>query len=117
MVSHKMWSRALLGTGTALVLACSAGGNEQNLLTAQPGGSSSSNGGGPPVIDTDPLAPNGVRIIRSTTTKKAPDGRTYISEKTTTSNGTAAPEVRRAEPVDPPRKSRPFRLFKDDDDD
>jgi hypothetical protein len=58
MVSHKIGSRALLGTGIALVLACSAGGNEQNVLTVQPGGAPSGNGGGPPVIDTDPLAPN-----------------------------------------------------------
>ncbi len=58
MASHKMWSRALLGTSTALVLACSAGGNEQNLLTVQPGPPTTSNGGGPPVIGTDPMAPN-----------------------------------------------------------
>lgn len=71
-------------------------------------------------VDPDPLAPHGVRIIRSTTTKKGPDGRTYVEEKTTTtSSGTVAPEIRRAEPVEPPRKSRTFldRLFKDNDDD
>ena len=58
MVSHKMWSRPLLGTGLLLVMACSAGGNEQNVLTVQPGGPNTGNGGAPPVLDPDPVAPN-----------------------------------------------------------
>jgi hypothetical protein len=77
-------------------------------------------------IDRDPLEPQGVRIIRSTTTTKGPDGRTYVTEKTTTYRGTPAPMVRRVEPVErrvepvaSPRKHESFfdLLFKDNKDD
>jgi peptidoglycan hydrolase-like protein with peptidoglycan-binding domain len=64
--------------------------------------------------DPEPLDSGGVRIIRSTRTTTGPDGRTYT--KTTTLPGAVAPTIRRAEPVEPPRKKAGFfdRLFQDD---
>jgi peptidoglycan hydrolase-like protein with peptidoglycan-binding domain len=65
--------------------------------------------------EPEPLDSGGVRIIRpTTTTTTGPDGRTYT--KTTTHPATVAPTIRRAEPVEPRRKSDGFfdRLFKDD---
>jgi peptidoglycan hydrolase-like protein with peptidoglycan-binding domain len=67
--------------------------------------------------DPDVLAPNGVRIIRSTTSTTKPDGRTYIYEKTTTTySGTPAPTLRGSTAVESHRKSGSFfdRIFGDD---
>jgi peptidoglycan hydrolase-like protein with peptidoglycan-binding domain len=71
------------------------------------------------VVEQNPpeaLPPRGTTVVRTITTGTGPDGRTYIYEKKTTiSTGKPTPEIRRALPVEPPRKSGGFRLFKDDD--
>lgn len=66
--------------------------------------------------DRDALAPDGARIIRTTTTTTGRDGSTTITErKTTITAGASAPIVRRAEPVRPqPRERLLQRIVRDD---
>jgi hypothetical protein len=48
--------------------------------------------------------PSGAKVTRIITTTTGPDGRTYVTEKkTTTFSGTPAPTIRRAEPIEPRR--------------
>ena len=67
--------------------------------------------------DPDVLAPQGVKVTRTTTTTIGSDGRTYISEKKiTTYPGTPMPTDRKGESVDSLPKDRGLfhRLFRED---
>ena len=71
------------------------------------------------IVESDadqPVEPAGTRITRTITT--GPDGRTYITERKTTTVSNAPIPIRRAEPVEPRHREGFFqRLFRDDRDD